>query len=209
MPVRPRSTLPAFVFALALVCAGTATAQVAPSADSKAGEEYVRERGFSVSLGYAHAIQNVRHPDEADVTEPQMLVMSAQLFAELADWRRSGRHGGSALDIVLEPQLLVNFSPSAGFAGAVTAGFRWRFLRNAGWQPFLVGVAGIGGTDFDLVYQDDGFQFWLEGGIGVRRPLASGRSLLFETRFHHISNAGTHPPNLGIDSVLFTVGVEF
>ena len=213
MPAHLRTALlTRLVPALAVSLVIAAAAPVARASDDSAPHEAkteARRLSWGVALGYAHAFQNVRHPDGADVTEPRMLVMSGQLYYELTEWRRDAPHGGSALDILFEPQLMVNFRPTTGVGGAATGGFRWRFLRNARWMPHLIGVAGIGGTDFDLETQDDGFQFWLEGGVGVRRMIADHRALVLEARFHHISNAGTHPPNLGIDSVLFTLGVEF
>jgi hypothetical protein len=206
--LRPPPLLPGLAHLLAASLVIAAAASIAAASDQPVPNETHR-LSWGVSLGYAHAFQNVRHPDDADTTDPRMLVMSGQVFYELADWRRSAPHGGSALDIVFEPQLMVNFAPTTGFGGAATGGFRWRFLRNAGFKPHLIGVAGIGGIDFDLSTQDDGFEFWLEAGVGVRRSIGDRQSLTFEARFHHISNAGTHPPNLGIDAVLLTLGVEF
>jgi len=195
----------------ALSCLLVCALSPAPAAatDDGAPPDAERRIRFGVAVGYAQAFQNVRHPDGADATEPRMLVFSGQGYLQLAAWGRPRTIGDSALDLVLEPQLMVNFAPSTGVAGAMTGGFRYRFWRGARYEPHLIGVAGVGGMDFDLESQDDGFEFWLEAGLGVRRLLDARRALVLEARYHHISNAGTHPPNLGIDSVLLTAGLEF
>jgi hypothetical protein len=198
-----RAVLATATIVLSAACPAFADGASTTGADAGSKDSRL---GFGASLGYAHAFQNVRHPDGIDATEPQMLVIAGQVRYELGAWRALE---GSALDIVIEPQLMANFAPSTGFGGALTGGFRYRMLERARWRPFLIGVAGVGGTDFDLDWQDDGFQFWLEAGVGVRRPIDDRLALSLETRFHHISNAGMHPPNIGIDSILVLVGIDF
>ena len=56
--------------------------------------------------------------------------------------------------------------------------------------------------------QDDGFAFMPQLGVGLRYMLTEGSSLELEWRYHHISNAGTHPPNHGINTNLLSIGTS-
>lgn len=83
---------------------------------------------------------------------------------------------------------------------------RYQLLRAERIVPFAGAGAGMIGVDFDGRHQEDGFNFILQAGVGahvfVRGPLA----FTFDARWHHISNAGLHTPNHGIDSALFLFG---
>ena len=67
----------------------------------------------------------------------------------------------------------------------------------------------MGSLDFDLRDQDDGFSFVLQGGAGLRWFVSERTSLDAAWTLHHISNAGTHLPNNGINASLPTLGVTF
>ena len=46
-------------------------------------------------------------------------------------------------------------------------------------------------------------------GLGIRYPLADSHALLFEVRYHHVSNGGTEDPNDPLNSLKFLVGYTF
>jgi hypothetical protein len=46
-------------------------------------------------------------------------------------------------------------------------------------------------------------------GLGIRYPLTDNHALLFEVRYHHVSNGGTEDPNDPLNSLKFLVGYTF
>ena len=48
-----------------------------------------------------------------------------------------------------------------------------------------------------------------QGGLGIRYPLSDSHALLFEVRYHHVSNAGTADPNDPLNSLKFLIGYTF
>ena len=65
--------------------------------------------------------------------------------------------------------------------------------------------------DYDLVDQSDGFNFVIQGGVGLRYWLPERRrgAVDLPARFHHISNAGLRLPDLSIESFQLFVTYVF
>jgi hypothetical protein len=61
----------------------------------------------------------------------------------------------------------------------------------------------------DLKFQADGLNFTPQGGVGVHYFIFDRASLTAEWRFHHLSNAGIHERNVGINSSLVLFGVTY
>lgn len=60
---------------------------------------------------------------------------------------------------------------------------------------------GAGVLDADLDWQSDGFNFLLQGGVGME-----WRRLRVDVRLHHISNARLRQPNSGTNAVMVLLG---
>ena len=75
-------------------------------------------------------------------------------------------------------------------------------------QAVRIPIVGIGGIDYDLASQADGFAFWLQFALGIKRQIGDRTALTGDVRLYHISNAGLTPPNAGIDMIAFTLGIE-
>ena len=85
----------------------------------------------------------------------------------------------------------------------------YTFTANEQWQPYIFGGGGpvyifadIPGMGSNL---NGNFQF----GIGLGYSLNKKNRLLFEVRYHHISNAGTADPNEPLNSSKFILGITF
>ncbi len=85
----------------------------------------------------------------------------------------------------------------------------YTFTANRQWQPYVFGGGGpvysfadIPGMGADL---NGNYQF----GVGLKYDWDSTHQLLFEMRYHHISNAGTDDPNDPLNSVKFLAGFTF
>jgi len=113
------------------------------------------------------------------------------------------------LDLLVEGAFLFQYHPVNGFAGGGTLIFRYNFLQYERLIPFIEAGGGIVGTDLDLKGQSDGFNFSLQGGLGLHFFLSPRLALTAEARLHHISNAGLRQPNDGINDILFLAGASF
>ena len=85
----------------------------------------------------------------------------------------------------------------------------YTFTGNEQWQPYIFGGGGpvyifadIPGMGANL---NGNYQF----GIGLEYLLNKQNHLLFEFRYHHISNAGTSDPNEPLNSSKFIIGIKF
>lgn len=85
----------------------------------------------------------------------------------------------------------------------------YTFTENEQWQPYIFGGGGpvyifedIPGMGTKL---NGNYQF----GIGLEYFLNKQNHLLFEYRYHHISNAGTAEPNEPLNSSKFIIGITF
>lgn len=198
------------VLALALaiaLCTGAVARADAPEPGEATDAPRSSRIGYAFTMGYGHGIQMRPRTAGKDVTDVQMLLFMPHVRFELFDRNDRGHWYSGRLDLVLEPELAINFEPSTGVGGGVSAGVRYALRSDRKWSPYAIGVVGVGAIDFDLVHQDDGFAFWLQFGVGLRRRLGP-IALTGDVRLYHISNAGIHPPNEGIDVVAFTLGIE-
>lgn len=83
------------------------------------------------------------------------------------------------------------------------------FWRTATLRPY--GEAGIGliYTDFQVNGQGLRINFNPQLGIGAEFDCGSGMPWFAALRLHHVSNAGLHKDNRGINSLVFQVGFFF
>ncbi|MFT5699133.1 MAG: lipid A 3-O-deacylase [Desulforhopalus sp.] len=85
----------------------------------------------------------------------------------------------------------------------------YTFTADLQWQPYLFGGGGpvysfadVPGMGAEL---NGNYQF----GIGMKYPWDQIHQLLFEVRYHHISNAGSEAPNDPLNSAKFLIGLTF
>jgi len=85
----------------------------------------------------------------------------------------------------------------------------YTFTADREWRPYLFGGGGpvysfadISGMGADL---NGNYQF----GIGIKHDWDVAHQVLFELRYHHISNAGTEDPNEPLNSIKIAFGITF
>jgi hypothetical protein len=111
-------------------------------------------------------------------------------------------------ELLIEGAFLVDVEPRAGFGAGVTPLIKYNFLPKGKVIPFFeIGVSLLY-TDLDLEGRSDGFNFAPQGGLGLHYFMSERTALTGEVRFHHISNAGIQNPNVGVNSILFLIGVS-
>jgi len=104
-----------------------------------------------------------------------------------------------------------SFVVSPGKSAMVGVNFlaAYTFTSGGQWQPYVFGGGGpvysfadIPGMGADL---NGNYQF----GAGLKYDWQVDHQLLFELRYHHISNAGTEDPNDPLNSMKVLVGFTF
>lgn len=73
-------------------------------------------------------------------------------------------------------------------------------------RPYIEGGIGVIYTDFQVDGQGLRLNFNPQAGAGIEWARPDGHALQAGVRVHHLSNAGLHDDNRGINSLLFTVG---
>jgi hypothetical protein len=83
------------------------------------------------------------------------------------------------------------------------------FISSDRLVPYLEGGIGVVYTDFQVEGQGSRFNFNPQIGIGAEFEVDSGASFFTALRLSHISNAGLHDENRGVNSVVWMLGRFF
>ena len=83
------------------------------------------------------------------------------------------------------------------------------FISRHRWNPYVEGGIGVIYTDFQVDGQGSRFNFNPQIGIGTEIQLGSGLPFLGAVRLSHISNAGLHEDNRGVNSIVIMIGRFF
>ena len=183
-----------------------------PGDEGQKGSRFPYRRGdmeLAVSIGYAWGFQ-VGRPNR-QLEDVEILFLQPRWGIAVGDDRAIGRWFETRAQIFVEGTFLWETRPKSGSALGAALILRINALAaraSTGLVPFISIGAGIVALDFDLVDQDDGFAFTPQLGVGLRYMLTEGSSLELEWRYHHISNAGTHPPNHGINTNSLSIGTS-
>ena len=196
-----------FGYVIAVLTAAVGSPLQARAEDGSGGADHARAE-IGLSAGYGVGV-DFFDSGLTDGHKVETLVLYPSWQWALTPPLASGSWLEGRLQLRLEGIAILNFAPQNGQALGAGALFRYAFRPGKRWEPFVEIGAGVISLDYDLVDQDDGLAFTPQGGIGLRYRLNSRSALELSTRFHHISNAGTHRPNHGIDSFQFLLGTSF
>ncbi len=92
--------------------------------------------------------------------------------------------------------------------GVTPIQFQWEWATPCRWKPYVFAGAGVLYANVDRRETRKDLNFNLQGGIGTYLDLGKDRSLIVEYRHIHLSNAGLHEDNSGMDTHNFLVGVS-
>lgn len=101
------------------------------------------------------------------------------------------------------------FSPDSGWFVGLTPHLRYDLATGSRWIPFFDIGAGVTATGIGPPDLSGTFEFNLQAGAGVQWFLSDNVALSLETRYLHISCAGIHLPNLGLNTVAGLLGITF
>ena len=83
------------------------------------------------------------------------------------------------------------------------------FISSHRLNPYIEGGIGVIYTDFHVEGQGSRFNFYPQAGIGTEIQVGSGPPFFGAVRISHVSNAGLHDDNRGMNSVILMVGRFF
>jgi lipid A 3-O-deacylase len=99
------------------------------------------------------------------------------------------------------------FSPNDEWLVGLTPHLRYHFATGTRWIPFVDVGAGVTATGIGAPDLSGTFEFNLQGGGGIQWFLTDKVALSLETRYVHLSCAGIHRPNLGLNTVAGLLGI--
>ena len=85
----------------------------------------------------------------------------------------------------------------------------YTFTGTDGLRPYVFAGGGPLYVPADIPGMGTHMNGHYQCGLGIRYPLEDRHALLFEVRYHHISNAGTADPNDPLNSLKFLIGYTF
>jgi lipid A 3-O-deacylase len=162
--------------------------------------------GLSAGHGLALPVGGTQSPELEDI---QFVYVTPRWGVGITDQLGDRSWYRGNFELLLEGTFLYIFEPKHGIAGGLAPVFRYNFLTGTRIIPFLQVGAGVIALDADLARQADGLNFIVQSGLGLHFFVSQSTALTGEWRFHHISNAGIHNRNAGINSSLFMLGVTF
>ncbi len=159
---------------------------------------------FAVIAGYGQSFPGWGQTTQRVETLDLVVRYKHHIFDDLGSGWYQGVHS-----ILIEFPLHLVVSPEVSSMVGVNFLACYTFTANARWQPYLFAGGGpvysfadIPGMGADL---NGNYQF----GIGLDYAMSDRHHLLFEYRYHHVSNGGSKEPNEPLNSCKLLVGFTF
>lgn len=96
-----------------------------------------------------------------------------------------------------------------GWLVGLTPHLRYNFATGTRWIPFFDIGAGVTATGIGQPDLSGTFEFNLQATTGVHYFLCDNLALTGDVRYMHMSCAGIHKPNLGLNDVVFMLGLTW
>jgi len=112
-------------------------------------------------------------------------------------------------DFIWQGEFTYNFQPTGGYSAGSGFLFRYNFLANKKFVPYVELGIGFGYLGYGLKDQSDGFVFSPQGSLGAHYFITDNVSINGSWRVHHMSNSGLQQPNNSINSNVFSLGATY
>lgn len=156
---------------------------------------------FGVSVGTGIGLEilgsNSRH---------DMALAFVQYGYVLTDHLAPGRWYGGNFEIGAEFAAGMQFHPKNAYIFGLMPSFRYHFITDSAWVPFVEAGAGPGVTDIGGPDLSTKFQFMDYFGGGVNWFYNESDVFSAGVRFIHLSNAGIKEPNFGVNTAMVFLG---
>jgi hypothetical protein len=101
------------------------------------------------------------------------------------------------------------FSPNDVPVGGLAPHLRYDFATGSRWVPFADLGAGVSASGIGPPDNSGTFEFNLQAAFGAHFLLRDDLALTVETGFLHLSCAGLHDPNQGVNTIKNLFGVTW
>lgn len=101
------------------------------------------------------------------------------------------------------------FSPNEDWVVGLAPHIRYDFATGTPFVPFLDVGAGLSGSGIGPPDLNGGFEFNLQACVGAYYFLRPDLALDVDARLLHMSSAGLLDPNLGLNTILATIGLSW
>jgi len=101
------------------------------------------------------------------------------------------------------------YSPATDWLVGLTPHLRYNFATGTRWIPFFDVGAGVTATGIGPPDLSGTFEFNLQVGPGVLWFVRDNLALTGEVKYLHLSCAGLHAPNLGLNGVVGMIGLTW
>ena len=176
---------------------------VSPLRSARGDDE--EEENIPTRYGMAAVVGNTFDPDD-DISFVQLSGFI------MWDYDKVWRHWApESLRFKVEGTAGLTTSPKT--RGMVSVGmmalYYLEFISNHRLSPYIEGGIGVIYTDFQVDGQGSRFNFNPQIGIGTEIQSDSGPPFFGSVRLSHISNAGLHDDNRGVNSIILMIGRFF
>ena len=101
------------------------------------------------------------------------------------------------------------YYPTSDAIIGLTPHLRYDFATGTRWIPFFDLGAGVTATSIGPPDLSGTFEFNLQATTGIHWFMRDDLALTGEVRYLHVSCGGIHSPNLGMNNVMFTIGLTW
>ncbi len=101
------------------------------------------------------------------------------------------------------------FSPRSDEFVGLTPHLRYNFATGTRWVPFADLGAGVTASGIGPPDQSGTFEFNVQANVGTHWFFRDNLALTFEAGFLHMSCAGLHDPNLGVNTIKGMLGLTW
>ena len=199
MTAKPPTLAPAalpFAFALALLLAQPTAAQ--------AFLDDTSQDSWAALTGYGQSIPGWGQTTERVETIDLVPRYSHVVFADLGSGWYQGFHS-----TLVELPLHLTVNPEVSAMVGLNLLACYTFTASEQWRPYIFGGGGPLYSFADIPGMGADWNGNYQFALGLEHPIAEQRALLFELRYHHVSNAGSADPNVPLNSIKFMVGLRF
>jgi hypothetical protein len=163
------------------------------------------EENIPTRYGMAAVVGNTFDPDD-DISFVQLSGFI------MWDYDKVWRHWAPEL-LRFKVEGTAGLTTSPKTRGMVSVGmmalYYLEFISNHRLSPYIEGGIGVIYTDFQVDGQGSRFNFNPQIGIGTEIQPDSGPPFFGSMRLSHISNAGLHDDNRGVNSIILMIGRFF
>jgi lipid A 3-O-deacylase len=126
------------------------------------------------------------------------------LTGELGTSWYKGRH-----EILIEVPFRTVVHPETAVMTGINFMAAWNFTAGDSIIPYIFAGGGPVYTNLDIPGLGAELNYSYQGGAGIHYFIGKNRSINFNYRLHHISNAGTADPNEPLNSSRILIGLSF